>query len=89
MHDGLVFWMYVVFIICLLWLMCGYRCCLVGLGLWGGLGLCTIWSWNGEKLVSVGTEVISSSEVLCRCDCSSSILVLECSCNSMELTVKC
>ena len=43
-HDGLVHWMHVVFINCLFWLMDGCRCCLVGLGLWAGLGMCTTWS---------------------------------------------
>ena len=37
--------------------------------------------------VSVGTEVIPSSEVLSRCDCSSSTVALECLCNSMDPTV--
>ena len=53
--------MYVVFIICLLWLMCGHRCCLVGLGLWGGLGMCITWSWNGEKLVPDSVSYAKSS----------------------------
>ena len=50
-------------------------------GLGGGIG---------HVLVGcIVTEVISSAEVLSRCDCSSSIMVLDCSRNSIELPVKC
>ena len=41
--------------------MCGHRCCLVGLGLQGGLGMCITWSWNGEKLVSDSVSDARSS----------------------------
>ena len=42
MLDGVVFWVYVVFMACLLCLMHGHH--FAGLGLHGGLGMCTIWS---------------------------------------------
>ena len=58
-------------------------------GLGGGIGHVLVGGIVTVCSMSVGNEVISSSEVLSTCDCSSSIVVSECLCNSMEQTVKC
>ena len=40
--DDVVLWLYIVFMACLLCLMCGH--CFAGLGLYDGLGMCAVWS---------------------------------------------
>ena len=58
-------------------------------GLGGGIGHVIVGCMITACSVSVGTEVISSAEVLSRHGCSSSNVVLDFSCNSMEPAVKC
>ena len=58
-------------------------------GLGGGIGHVHVGGMITVHSMSVGTEVISSAEVLSRCGCSSSHVVLGCGCSSMEPTVEC